>query len=75
MAIGEFSKLFNSDPTISGTIEKELQAKYFFQKCKLNDWFVSLARATSYELGVEACQAYAHQLIKEDDIVKGKKFH
>ena len=45
---------------------------FLFQTCRLNDWFVALARATSFELGMEACQAYAHQLTKEDDIVKGR---
>jgi hypothetical protein len=43
-----------------------------FQNSKLSDWFVSLAHATSHDLWLEACQAYANQLIKDDDILKGE---
>ena len=42
-----------------------------FQNSKLSDWFVSLAHATSHDLWLEACQAYANQLIKDEDILKG----
>ena len=41
---------------------------------KLTDWFIGLAQATSYELWLEACQAYAQQLIKEEEVVKGSSF-
>jgi hypothetical protein len=42
------------------------------QSSKLNDWFIGLAQATSHELWREACLAYANQLIKEEEVLKGK---
>jgi len=41
---------------------------------KLNDWMVSMAAGTSYSLWKEICLAYALQLIKDDDIVKGASY-
>jgi hypothetical protein len=38
----------------------------------MNDWFIVLAQATSHELWREACLAYANQLIKEEEVLKGK---
>ena len=42
---------------------------------KLNDWLVSMATGISYSLWKEACSAYAVQLIKDDEIVKGASYY
>ena len=42
---------------------------------KLNDWLVSMAAGVSYPLWKEACSAYARQLIKKEDVVKGASYY